>query len=67
MLDIEFAKVTSIIIEPGNSGSAIMDKLGYLLQEEVFPVDHLPKKDLHELKRQQIVNLKHAFKCKVEI
>lgn len=33
-LDEKFAKVTTIIIEPMNSGTAIVDKLGYMLQEE---------------------------------
>lgn len=59
-----FAKVTSIIVEPTNSCSAIIDKLGYMLQEEEFPADKPTQKDLYALKRQQVIALKHAFKCK---
>ncbi|KAJ3101518.1 putative methyltransferase nsun7 [Physocladia obscura] len=33
--DEKFADVTTIIVEPPNSGTAVVDKLGYLLQEEV--------------------------------
>ena len=30
----KFEKVTTILVEPPNSGTSIIDKLGYLLQEE---------------------------------
>lgn len=60
--DARFAKVSTIVVEPVNSGTTIIDKLGYMLQEEEYPVDSLTLKDLYVLKRQQTAVLKHAFK-----
>ncbi|KAI8927514.1 hypothetical protein BC831DRAFT_452189 [Entophlyctis helioformis] len=60
--DARFADVTAIVLEPSNSGTAIVDKLGFMLQEEEFPSDQPSLKDLYALKRQQITILKHAFK-----
>lgn len=57
----DFPNVSGIIVEPPNSGSAIMDRLGFLLQEEEFPAQQYSKKDLLSLKRTQISYLKHAF------
>jgi hypothetical protein len=31
---IKLIQVTTILVEPNNSGTAIIDKLGYMLQEE---------------------------------
>jgi hypothetical protein len=45
-----------------NSGTTIVDKLGFMLQEEEYPVDIVTIKDLLVLKRQQVTMLKHAFK-----
>ncbi|KAJ3251106.1 hypothetical protein HDU77_006135 [Chytriomyces hyalinus] len=59
--DAKFAEVTTILIEPPNSGTAIVDKLGYLLQEEEFPNDQQSQKDLTSLKRRQSNMLQHAF------
>ncbi|KAJ3128101.1 hypothetical protein HK098_005155 [Nowakowskiella sp. JEL0407] len=60
--DSKYANVKIIICEPANSGSAIIDKLGFLLQEEEFPIDSHSQKDLLSLKHQQLLTLKHAFK-----
>ncbi|KAJ3209940.1 putative methyltransferase nsun7 [Entophlyctis luteolus] len=57
----QFAEVSTIIIEPPNSGTAIVDKLGYLLQEEEFPSDQHSQKDIQSLKRRQKNLLEHAF------
>ncbi|KAJ3275849.1 putative 28S rRNA (cytosine-C(5))-methyltransferase [Terramyces sp. JEL0728] len=62
MHDPKFAKVELAVVEPVNSGTTIVDKLSYMLQEEEYPVDHLTQKDLYTLKRQQIALLKHAFR-----
>ncbi|KAJ3322853.1 putative methyltransferase nsun7 [Boothiomyces sp. JEL0866] len=62
MNDVRFSQVELAIVEPVNSGTTIVDKLSYMLQEEEYPVDHLTQKDLYTLKRQQITVLKHAFK-----
>ncbi|KAJ3209744.1 hypothetical protein HDU67_005963 [Dinochytrium kinnereticum] len=59
--DEQFSKVRTIIVEPPTTGGAIVDKLGYLLQEEEFPNDQCTPKDLAALKRQQVNMLKHAF------
>ncbi|KAJ3322157.1 putative methyltransferase nsun7 [Blyttiomyces sp. JEL0837] len=59
--DPTFNRVTTIIVEPPNSGTAIVDKLGYMLQEEEFPNDLYSQKDLAQLRRQQSNMLKHAF------
>ena len=32
--DPMFDKVDCVLVEPSNSGTAVLDKLGYLLQEE---------------------------------
>ncbi|KAI8610454.1 S-adenosyl-L-methionine-dependent methyltransferase [Chytriomyces sp. MP71] len=60
-MDPKFSEVTTIIIEPPNSGTAIVDKLGYLLQEEEFPNDMQSQKDISSLRRRQTNMLKHAF------
>nr|KAJ3419985.1 hypothetical protein HK105_006256 [Polyrhizophydium stewartii] len=60
--DARFANVTAVIVEPPNSGTAIVDKLGFMLQEEEFPNDQYSLKDIYSLKHQQIATLKHAFK-----
>jgi 16S rRNA C967 or C1407 C5-methylase (RsmB/RsmF family) len=60
--DNQYKDVTTIIVEPVNSGTTIVDKLGFMLQEEEYPVDHVSLKDLLVLKRQQVSSLKHAFK-----
>ncbi|KAL5032021.1 hypothetical protein BDV3_000619 [Batrachochytrium dendrobatidis] len=60
--DPRFSNVTIVVLEPPNSGTLIIDKLGFMLQEEEFPTDQYSQKDLYSLKRQQIVLLKHAFK-----
>ncbi|KAJ2994941.1 hypothetical protein HDV02_001170 [Globomyces sp. JEL0801] len=60
--DPRFEKVSTIIVEPVNSGTTIVDKLGFMLQEEEYPVDSLSQKDLYSLKRRQVAMLKHAFK-----
>ncbi|KAI8850291.1 hypothetical protein BC829DRAFT_389713 [Chytridium lagenaria] len=46
---------------PPSTGAAIVDKLGYLLQEEEFPNDQCSQKDLVALRRQQVNMVKHAF------
>ncbi|KAJ3373954.1 putative 28S rRNA (cytosine-C(5))-methyltransferase [Kappamyces sp. JEL0680] len=60
--DARFKDVTTIVVEPVNSGTMVVDKLSHMLQEEEYPVDHLTQKDLYTLKRQQTALLKHAFK-----
>jgi hypothetical protein len=60
--DEQFAKVSTVLVEPMNSGTTIVDKLGFMLQEEEYPVDTVTLKDLLVLKRQQVTMLKHAFK-----
>jgi putative methyltransferase len=60
--DSRFKEVSTIVVEPVNSGTTVIDKLSYMLQEEEFPADHLTLKDLYTLKRQQTAILKHAFK-----
>jgi 16S rRNA C967 or C1407 C5-methylase (RsmB/RsmF family) len=57
----DFPNVGAIIVEPPSSGSAVMDRLGFLLQEEEFPSQQYTNKDLLSLKRTQISYLKHAF------
>jgi 16S rRNA C967 or C1407 C5-methylase (RsmB/RsmF family) len=57
----DFPNVGAIIVEPPSSGSAVMDRLGFLLQEEEFPSQHYTNKDLLSLKRTQLSYLKHAF------
>ncbi len=32
--DQQFADITTIIVEPANSGTTVLDKLGFMLQEE---------------------------------
>ncbi|ORY48086.1 S-adenosyl-L-methionine-dependent methyltransferase [Rhizoclosmatium globosum] len=59
--DEKFAEVNTIIIEPPNSGTLIVDKLGYLLQEEEFPNDQHTAKDITSLKRKQTNMMNHAF------
>ncbi|KAJ3083683.1 hypothetical protein HK102_000952, partial [Quaeritorhiza haematococci] len=59
--DPMFAEVSVVICEPPNSGTAIMDKLGYLLQEEEFPNDQYSHQDLLALKRRQLAYLSQAF------
>jgi hypothetical protein len=58
----QFNNVSIVIVEPLNSGTTIIDKLGFMLQEEEYPVNDITIKDLLGLKRQQIATLKHAFK-----
>jgi hypothetical protein len=58
----QFKDVTAILVEPTNSGTTIVDKLSYMLQEEEYQVDSFSLKDLYSLKRQQTALLKHAFK-----
>jgi 16S rRNA C967 or C1407 C5-methylase (RsmB/RsmF family) len=60
--DEQFSKVSTVLVEPMNSGTTIVDKLGFMLQEEEYPVDTVTLKDLLVLKRQQVAMLKHAFK-----
>eukprot|EP00842_Homolaphlyctis_polyrhiza_P001041 jgi/Hompol1/1938/HPOL_001410-RA len=60
--DPRFAQVSAVVVEPSNSGTAIVDKLGFMLQEEEFPNSQHSLKDLYSLKRQQVAILKHAFK-----
>jgi 16S rRNA C967 or C1407 C5-methylase (RsmB/RsmF family) len=57
----DFPNVGAIIVEPPSSGSAVMDRLGFLLQEEEFPSQQYTNKDLLSLKRTQLSFLKHAF------
>ncbi|KAJ3148353.1 putative 28S rRNA (cytosine-C(5))-methyltransferase [Geranomyces michiganensis] len=59
--DPRFADVSIVIVEPLNSGTGILDKLGYLLQEEEFPNEQYTQKDMWALKSQQLSALKHAF------
>ncbi|KAI9199691.1 uncharacterized protein BJ171DRAFT_570263 [Polychytrium aggregatum] len=56
-----YSQVSVVVIEPPNSGTSIIDKLGYLLQEEEFPYDQHTQKDLFSLKRQQYNMIKHAL------
>ncbi|TPX31254.1 hypothetical protein SmJEL517_g05356 [Synchytrium microbalum] len=58
--DPKYEKVSTIICEPACSGSAIVDKLGYMLQEEEFPADRYSKKDMVGFKRQQYLMLRKA-------
>ncbi|KAI8823776.1 S-adenosyl-L-methionine-dependent methyltransferase [Fimicolochytrium jonesii] len=60
-LDPKFANVSVIIVEPLNSGTGILDKLGYLLQEEEYSSEQYSQKDLWALKSQQLATLRHAF------
>ncbi|KND03793.1 uncharacterized protein SPPG_08917 [Spizellomyces punctatus DAOM BR117] len=60
-LDSKYEKVSVVVVEPPNSATAILDKLGYLLQEEEFPNDQYTQKDLWSLRSQQLGMLKHAF------
>lgn len=57
----DFPEVTTVIVEPPSSGTAVMDRLGFLLQEEEFPAQDLSQKDILSLQRTQISYLKHAF------
>ncbi|KAJ3108876.1 putative 28S rRNA (cytosine-C(5))-methyltransferase [Phlyctochytrium planicorne] len=57
----DFAQAKTIILEPPSTGGAIVDKLGFLLQEEEFPNEHCSVKDQIALKRQQINMLKQAM------
>ncbi|KAJ3034700.1 hypothetical protein HK097_004417, partial [Rhizophlyctis rosea] len=59
--DPKFADVTVVMVEPPNSGTAILDKLNYLLQEEEFPNDQYSQRDLIALKTQQSALLRHAL------
>ncbi|KAI9352890.1 S-adenosyl-L-methionine-dependent methyltransferase [Obelidium mucronatum] len=59
--DERFSEVSTIIIEPPNSGTSIVDKLGYLLQEEEFPNDQHTQNDITSLRRRQSNILLHAF------
>ncbi|KAJ3011716.1 putative 28S rRNA (cytosine-C(5))-methyltransferase [Thoreauomyces humboldtii] len=59
--DPRFAEVSIVIVEPLNSGTGILDKLGYLLQEEEFPNEQYTQKDLWALHKQQLATVKHAF------
>ncbi|KAJ3378581.1 putative methyltransferase nsun7 [Lobulomyces angularis] len=56
-----FSNVKTIFVEPPSSGTAVIDKLGYLLQEEEFPNQNHSAKDFVVFKKQQINFLKHAF------
>ncbi len=54
-------QATVLVLEPPNSGTAIVDRLGYLLQEEEFPNERYTPKDLQDLRSHQIQLLRHAF------
>ncbi|KAJ1342402.1 hypothetical protein BSLG_003027 [Batrachochytrium salamandrivorans] len=60
--DPRYSQVSVVFLEPPNSGTAIVDKLGFMLQEEEFPNDEHSLTDLYSLKHQQVSLLKHAFK-----
>ena len=63
--DETFGNVQVVIVEPENSGSAIIDRLGYMIQEQEFPAETQTEKELIEYKRIQVSWLKHAFKCMI--
>ena len=58
-----YSKATVVIVEPPSSGTSIVDKLGYLLQEEEFPSQSFTRRDLLTFKKQQVQYLKQAFQC----
>ncbi|KAJ3110456.1 hypothetical protein HDU96_006611 [Phlyctochytrium bullatum] len=53
--------VTTVILEPSTTGGMIIDKLGYLLQEEEFPNEQCSEKEMVALRRHQINMLKQAL------
>ncbi|KAI8906764.1 S-adenosyl-L-methionine-dependent methyltransferase [Gorgonomyces haynaldii] len=57
VLDSRFAQASVVIVEPANSGTGVVDRLGYMLQEEEFPQESLNQKDLYSFKRQQVIPL----------
>ncbi|KAI9343907.1 S-adenosyl-L-methionine-dependent methyltransferase [Zopfochytrium polystomum] len=59
--DEKFKNVKLILVEPPSSGTAVVDKLGFLLQEEEYPSDSFTQKDIAVLRRQQLNLLKHAL------
>ncbi|KAG5461644.1 MAG: S-adenosyl-L-methionine-dependent methyltransferase, partial [Olpidium bornovanus] len=59
--DNRFRDVSVIVVEPPSSGTAIVDKLEYLLEEEEFPFEEYSGKDFEVLQRNQKRLLQHAF------
>lgn len=62
--DERLANVEAVLVEPPNTGTGIVDKMSYLLQEEEFPSDVYTHTDIATLRRQQAHILQHAFKRK---
>ena len=63
----QFDDIDTVIVEAPNSGTSILDKLGFLLQEEEFPNENYTLRDILLLKQQQYKTLKHAFQCNFKI
>ncbi|RKP02043.1 hypothetical protein CXG81DRAFT_25274 [Caulochytrium protostelioides] len=53
--------VTFMVVEAPSTGSAVVDKLGYLMQEHEFASTSYTKSDLIRFQRQQLQWLQHAF------
>jgi len=60
--DAKFSNVGAIICEPRSMGNAIVDKLGYMMQESEFPNEEYSKKDITLLRKNAENILNHALK-----
>lgn len=60
--DEKFSNVGAIICEPRSIGNAIVDKLGYMMQESDFPNEEYSKKDITLLRKNAENILNHALK-----
>ncbi|KAG4083964.1 S-adenosyl-L-methionine-dependent methyltransferase [Neocallimastix lanati (nom. inval.)] len=60
--DEKFSNVGAIICEPRSIGNAIIDKLGYMMQESEFPNEEYSKKDITLMRKNAENVLNHALK-----
>jgi len=60
--DEKFSNVGAIICEPRSIGNAIVDKLGYMMQESDFPNEEYSKKDITLLRKNAENIINHALK-----
>jgi len=60
--DEKFSNVGAIICEPRSIGNAIVDKLGYMMQESEFPNEEYSKKDITLLRKNAENILNHSLK-----
>ncbi|ORX43429.1 hypothetical protein BCR36DRAFT_361155 [Piromyces finnis] len=60
--DEKFSNVGAIICEPRSISNAIIDKLGYMMQESEFPNEEYSKKDITLLRKNAENIINHSLK-----